>query len=42
MIGLLADSLAYYSPRNLVINGFAIFWFAIKSRVRWHWFPGLV
>jgi protein-S-isoprenylcysteine O-methyltransferase Ste14 len=32
-IGLLADCLAYYSPRNLLITGCAIFWFVIKSLV---------
>jgi protein-S-isoprenylcysteine O-methyltransferase Ste14 len=30
-IGFLAEGLAYYSTRNLLITGFAIFWFAIKS-----------
>jgi protein-S-isoprenylcysteine O-methyltransferase Ste14 len=30
-IGCLAECLAYWSPRNLLIDGFAIFWFAIKS-----------
>ncbi len=30
-IGFLADCLAYWSPRNLLIDGLAIFWFAIKS-----------
>jgi protein-S-isoprenylcysteine O-methyltransferase Ste14 len=30
-IGFLAEGLAYYSPRNLLITGGAIFWFAIKS-----------
>jgi len=30
-IGFLAEGLAYYSLRNLLITGGAIFWFAIKS-----------
>ena len=30
-IGFLAEGLAYYSLRNLLITGSAIFWFAIKS-----------
>jgi protein-S-isoprenylcysteine O-methyltransferase Ste14 len=30
-IGFLAEGLAYYSLRNLLITGCAIFWFAIKS-----------
>jgi len=32
-LGLLADCLAYWSPRNLLINGFCVFWFVIKSLV---------
>jgi len=32
-IGFLAECLAYWSPRNLLIDGFAIFWFVIKSLV---------
>jgi protein-S-isoprenylcysteine O-methyltransferase Ste14 len=32
-IGLLADCLSYYSPRNLLITGCAIFLFCIKSLV---------
>jgi protein-S-isoprenylcysteine O-methyltransferase Ste14 len=32
-IGLLADCLAYYSLRNLLITGCAVFWFCIKSLV---------
>jgi protein-S-isoprenylcysteine O-methyltransferase Ste14 len=30
-IGLAADCLAYWSLRNLLINGLCIFWFCIKS-----------
>jgi protein-S-isoprenylcysteine O-methyltransferase Ste14 len=30
-IGLVAECLAYYSLRNILIDGFAILWFAIKS-----------
>jgi protein-S-isoprenylcysteine O-methyltransferase Ste14 len=30
-IGFLAEGLAYYSLRNLLITGGAIFWFALKS-----------
>jgi protein-S-isoprenylcysteine O-methyltransferase Ste14 len=32
-VGVLADSLAYWSPRNLLINGLLVFWFVIKSLV---------
>jgi protein-S-isoprenylcysteine O-methyltransferase Ste14 len=32
-VGLLADCFANYSSRNLLITGFAIFWFVIKSLV---------
>lgn len=32
-LGLLADCLAYWSPRNLLINGLFVFWFVIKSLV---------
>ena len=32
-IGLVADCMAYCSPRNLLINGFCVFWFVIKSLV---------
>jgi protein-S-isoprenylcysteine O-methyltransferase Ste14 len=32
-VGLLADCFANYSSRNLMITGFAIFWFVIKSLV---------
>src|SRR5579872_497239 len=32
-VGLLADCLANWSPRNLLIDGFCVFWFLIKSLV---------
>jgi protein-S-isoprenylcysteine O-methyltransferase Ste14 len=32
-IGLLADCLANWSTRNLLINGLSVFWFVIKSLV---------
>jgi len=32
-VGLVADCLANWSPRNCLINGFFVFWFLIKSLV---------
>lgn len=32
-LGLLADCLANWSPRNLLIDGLCVFWFVIKSLV---------